>query len=82
MQEAPQVEEPQLEEPQQEVLQPEDISADVHEPTTDPVGSVIASVVSSIQTSTALPQGNTFTKLVPMNLFFHLITTHINLQLT
>ena len=57
MQEA-QVEEPQLEEPQLEVPQPEDILADVHEQTADPAGSIIASVVSSIQTSTALHQGN------------------------
>jgi len=58
-QEAPQIEEPQPEEPQPEVPQPEVISADVHEETTDPAGSIIASVVSSIQTSTAPPQGNT-----------------------
>jgi hypothetical protein len=58
MQEAPQVEEPQPEEPQPEVPQPEDISADVHEQTTDPAGSIIASVVSSIQTNITLPQGN------------------------
>jgi len=49
-----------VEEPQQEVPQPEDTSADVHEPTADPAGSIIASVVSSIQTRTAPPQGNTF----------------------
>ena len=59
MQEAPQVEKPQLEEPQLEVPQPEDTLADVHEQTTDPAGSTIASVVSSIQTSIALPQVNT-----------------------
>ena len=62
LQEAPQVEEPQLEEPQPEVPQPEDISADVSEQTTDAAGSIIASVVSSIQTSTTPPQGNISTK--------------------
>jgi hypothetical protein len=56
----PMQEAPQVEEPQQEVPQPEDTPADVHELTADPAGSVIASVVSSIQTRTALPQGNTF----------------------
>jgi len=80
MQEAPQVEETQLEEPQQEVPQPEDTSADVHEPTTDPASSIIASVVSSVQTSAVLPQGNIFTKLIPMNPSFHLIMTFINFQ--
>ena len=60
MQEAPQEEEPQQEEPQLEVPQPENISADVHESTADPAGPIIASVVSSIQTRTALPQGNIF----------------------
>jgi hypothetical protein len=79
-QEAPQVEETQLEEPQQEVPQPEDTSADVHEPTIDPAGSIIASMVSSVQTSTVLPQGNIFTKLIPMNPSFHLIMT-FNFQL-
>jgi len=59
VQEAPQVEEPQPEEPQPEVPQPEIISADVQEQTTDSAGSIIASVVSSIQTSIAPPQGNT-----------------------
>ena len=45
------------EEPQPEELQPEDTSADVHEQTADPASLIIASVVSSIQTSTAPPQG-------------------------
>ena len=51
-------EEPQVEELQPEVPQPEEISTDVHEQTTDPSSLIIASVVSSIQTSTAPPQGN------------------------
>lgn len=58
LQEAPQAEEAQLAGTQLEVPQPEDTSADVHEQTTDPAGSIIASVVSFIQTSTAPPQGN------------------------
>jgi len=63
------VEETQPEEPQPEVPQPEDISADVHEQTTDPAGSIISSVVFSIQTSTAPPQGNTLSmKSLPINL--------------
>ena len=57
-QEEPQTEEPQPEEPQPEEPQPEEISADVHEQTADPTSLIIASVVSSIQTSTAPPQGN------------------------
>ena len=69
-QEAPQVEEPHPEEPQLEVPQPEDTSADVHEQTINPSGSIIASIVSSIQTSIAPPQGNIlFMRLSPMNLF-------------
>ena len=51
-------EEPQVEEPQPEVPQLEEIPVIVHEQTTDPAGSIIASVVSSIRTSTASPQGN------------------------
>jgi len=67
----------------QEEPQPEGTSADVHEQTADPVGSIIASVVSSIQTSIALPQGNVLSmKLLPMNLPFHLIITPVNFQLT
>ena len=66
LQEALQVEELKPEEPQPEVPQPEDTSTDVSEQTTDPAGSIIASVVSSIQTSTAPPQGNIFTKLLPI----------------
>ena len=53
LQEEPQTEELQLEEPQLE-----ETLADVHEQTVDPVSLIIASVVSSIQTSTAPPQGN------------------------
>ena len=72
VQEVPQVEEPQPEEPQPEIPQPEVISADVQEQTIDPAGSIIASVVSSIQTSIAPPQGNTLfiILLLSMNLFF------------
>ena len=67
----------------QEEPQPEGTSADVHEQTTEPMGSIIASVVSSIQTSTAPPQGNVLSmKLLPMNLSFHLIITPFNFQLT
>jgi hypothetical protein len=73
MQQAPSPPQPQeeahVEEFQPEGPQPEDISADIHEQTADPAGSIIASVVSSIQTSAA-PQGNVlFMKLLPMNLF-------------
>ena len=54
----------------QEEPQPEETLADVHEQTADPVGSIIASVVSSIQTSTAPPQGKALPmKLLPMDLF-------------
>ena len=71
LQEAPQVEEIQPAGPQSEAPQPEDTSADVGEQTTDPAGSIIASVVFSIQTSTAPPQGNTsFTKSLPMSPLF------------
>jgi len=45
------------EEPQPEEPQLREILADVHEQSADPVGSIIASVVSSIQTSIAPPQG-------------------------
>jgi len=51
-------EEPQVEELQPEVPQSEEIPTDVHEQTTDSASLIIASVVSSIQTSTAPPQGN------------------------
>jgi len=58
----------------QEAPQSEEISTDVHEQTVDPVGLIIASVVSSIQTSTAPPQGKVlFVKLLPMDLSFHLM---------
>jgi len=49
---------------QSEVPQPEDRSADVGKQTTDLAGSIIASVVSSIQTSTAPPQGNIFYEII------------------
>jgi len=76
----PQIE-PQPEEPQPEEPQPEEISADVHEQTTDPASLIIASVVSSIQTSTAPPQGNVLSmKLLPIDLFFHFIIIFINLS--
>jgi hypothetical protein len=64
-------EEAHAEELQPEEPQPEDTSADIHEQTANPVSSIIASVVSSIQTSAAPPQGNIpFIKLLPMNLLF------------
>jgi hypothetical protein len=45
------------------------------------VGSIIASVVSSIQTSTAPPQGNILSmKSLPMNLLFRLIIISITLS--
>jgi hypothetical protein len=70
MQQAPSPPQPQ-EEAHAEEPQPEDTSADIHEQTVDPASSIIASVVSSIQTSTAPPQGNIpFMKLLPMNLLF------------
>jgi hypothetical protein len=65
------VEELQPEEHQPEVPQLEETSADVREQTADPASFIIASVVSSIQTSTALPQGNILSmKSLPMNLLF------------
>jgi len=74
-------EEPQLEELQPEEPQPEEISADVHEQTTDPASLIIASVVSSIQTSTAPPQGKVLSmKLLPMNLFSRFIIISVNLS--
>ena len=74
MQQAPSPPQPQeeahIEEFQPEGPQPEDISADIHEQTADPAGSIIASVVSYIQTSAAPSQGNIpFIKSLPMNLF-------------
>ena len=51
-------EEAHAEELQPEGPQPEDTSVDIHEQTADPASSIIASVVSSIQTNTAPPQGN------------------------
>jgi hypothetical protein len=59
------------EEAHAEEPQPEDTLGDVHKQTADPASSIMASVVSSIQTSTAPPQGNIpFMKLLPMNSFF------------
>jgi len=64
-------------------VQTKETSADVHEHTADLVGSIIASVVSSIQTSTTPPQGKVMSiKLLPMDLFFQLITIIIIFQLT
>ena len=51
-------EEAQTEQFQPEEPQPEETSADVHEQTADPASLIIASVVSSIQTSVVPPQGN------------------------
>jgi len=65
-------EEPQPEELQPEERQPEEISADVHKQTTDPANLIIASVVSSIQTSTALPQGNILSKKYSRWIYFPL----------
>jgi len=62
----------------QEVPQPEEITADVPEQTTDPVVPIISSVVSSVQTSTAPPQGKVLCiTLSPMDLFLQLIVTII-----
>ena len=74
-------EEPQPEELQPEGPQPEEISADIPEQTIAPTSLIIASVVSSIQTSTAPPQGNIFSmKLLSMDLFFHFIIISVNLS--
>jgi len=63
----------------QEAPQPEETSADVHEQTADLVGSIIASVVSSIQISTAPPQGKILSmKSLPMDLSFQPIIISIN----
>ena len=66
--------------PQPQVVpQPEETSADVHEQTTDPVGSIKASVVSSIQIGTASPQGKVLSmKSLPMDLSFQLIIIPLN----
>ena len=70
MQLAPSPPQPQ-EEAHAEEPHPEDTLADVHEQTAGPASSIMASVVSSIQTSTAPPQGNIpFMKFLPMNLLF------------
>jgi len=58
----------------EEVPQPEEISADVLEQTADPVGSIISSVVSSIQTSTAPPQGKVLSIRLFADGFFSLLT--------
>jgi hypothetical protein len=74
MQEAPQMEELQQEEPQLEAPQPEDAPADVGDQTTDPAGSIILSVVSSVQTSIIPPQGNVLpTILLPMSFSFSIL---------
>jgi len=58
----------------QELPQPEGTLADVLERTADLVGPIISSVVSSIQTSNAPPQGEVlFIKSSSMDLFFQLI---------
>ena len=63
----------------QEEPQPKETSTDVHEQTADLVGSIIALLVSSIQTSIAPPQGKVLSvKLLPMDLFFHLIIAPVN----
>jgi len=47
----------------------------------DQISLIIASVVSSIQTSTAPPQGNVLSmKLLPIDLFFHFIIISVNLS--
>jgi len=74
-------EEPQTEELHLEQPQPEETSADVHEQTADPASLIIASVVSSIQTSTAPPQGKVMSmKSLPIDLFFHFIILSVNLS--
>ena len=60
----------------QEVPMPEEISADVLEQTADPVGSIISSVGSSIQTSTALPQGKVLSIRLFADGFFSTCNTH------
>jgi len=55
---------------------PEEISADVLEQTADPVGSIISSVGSSIQTSTALPQGKVLSIRLFADGFFSTCNTH------
>ena len=77
-QQAPSPPQPQ-EEPYPEEHQPEETSTDVLEQTADPASLIIASVVSSIQTSTATPQGNILSiKLLLMNLPLHFIITSVN----
>ena len=64
----------------QEAPQPEETSADVHEQIADAVSSIIASVVSSIQTSTAPPQGKALSmKSLSMDLSLQLIIIPVNL---
>ena len=46
------------------LCQLKETSADVREQTADPASLIIASVVSSIQTSTAPPQGNIFYEII------------------
>ena len=69
----------------EEVPRPEEISVDVLEQTADPVGSIISSVVSSIQTSTAPPQGKVLSiRLFADDFFFNLQHSLLlyNFQLT
>ena len=66
----------------QEAPQPKEISTDVIEQTADPVSSIISLVVSSIQTSTAPPQGKVLSiKLLPMDLSFQIMIISIIFQL-
>jgi len=63
----------------QEATQTMEISTDLPEQIADPVGPIIASVISSIQTSIAPPQGKVPSmKLLPMDLFFYLIIIPVN----
>lgn len=70
----PMQETPQIKELQQEAPQPEDIPADVGEQAIDPAGSIILSVVASVQTSIIPPQGNIlFTISLPMIFSFSIL---------
>jgi len=83
MQETPQMEEFQQEEPQLEAPQSEDVPADVGAQTTDPAGSIILSVASSLQTSIIPPQGNVLSsKLLSMSFSFSILQSFfVNFQL-
>ena len=63
----------------QEAPQTEEISTDVPKHTADPASSIIASVVSSIQTSIAPPQGKVLSmKSLSMDLSLHFLTIPVN----